>query len=200
MAEAVAAKRYAEALLRLAHDESEKKKFEEDIEFIIQTLNADKRLTKIFTHPRIRRADKLELIDRLWKQHICKTVYNFMRLLIEKRRIYELELILKQYQIEVKRMKGIFIADVHTAVPLDQALSDQLRTRLEALSGLKLEVRNRVKPEIIGGVLVRIGDDVIDWRVSRMLHALNEHMRRDELIGIMDSGPESSRVIDVEKE
>ncbi|HOT77807.1 MAG TPA: F0F1 ATP synthase subunit delta, partial [Candidatus Wallbacteria bacterium] len=59
--------------------------------------------------------------------------------------------------------------------------------------------KNRVKPEIIGGILVRIGDDVIDWRVSRMLNTLNEQMRRDELIGILDSAPEASRVIDVEK-
>lgn len=200
MAEAVAAKRYAEALLRLAHDEGEKKKFEDDIEFIIQTLNADKRLSKIFTHPRIRKAHKLELIDKMWKPHICKTVYNFMRLLIENRRIYELNLILRQYQIEVKRLKGIYLARVQTAFPLDAVQSEELRTRLESLSGLKLEIQNRIKPEIIGGILVRIGDDVIDWRVSRMLHSLNEHMRRDELIGIMDSGPETARVIDVEKE
>ena len=199
MAEAVAAKRYAEALLRLAHGEGETQRFEQDIEFIIQTLKSDARLTKIFTHPRIKRAEKLELIDKLWKEHISKTVYNFMRLLIEKRRIYEIGMILKQYQIEVKRLKGIFMADVQTAFPLEASQSEELKSRLESLSGLKLEIKNRVKPEIIGGILVRIGDDVIDWRVSRMLNTLNEQMRRDELIGILDSAPEASRVIDVEK-
>jgi F-type H+-transporting ATPase subunit delta len=200
VAEAVAAKRYAEALLRLAHGENETEKFEHDIEFIIQTLKADVRLPKIFTHPRIRRAHKLELIDKLWKPYICKTVYNFMRLLIENRRIYELSLILKRYQIEVKKLKGIYLADVHTAFALESAQSEQLRLSLEKLSGLKLEIKNKVKPEIIGGILVRIGDDVIDWRVSRMLNTLNEKLRRDELIGLNDSGPEAARIIDVERQ
>ena len=200
MAEAVAAKRYAEALLRLAHGENEKEKFEHDIEFIIQTLKADVRLSKIFTHPRIKRVHKLELIDKLWKPYICNTVYNFMRLLIENRRIYELNLILKQYQIEVKQLKGIYLADVHTAFALESEQSEQLRLSLEKLSGLKLEIKNKIKPEIIGGILVRIGDDVIDWRVSRMLNTLNEKLRRDELIGLNDSAPEVARVIDVEKQ
>ncbi len=199
MAEAVAARRYAEALLRLAHNEGEQLKFEHDIEFIIQTLKADVRLSKIFTHPRIKRAEKLELIDKLWKPYTSKTVYNFMRLLIEKRRIYELNLILKQYQIEVKKLKGIYIADVQTAFVLENIQCEQLKTCLENLSGLKLEIKNKVKPEIIGGILVRIGDDVIDWRVSRMLNTLNEQMRRDELIGLNDSPPEPARVFDVEK-
>ncbi len=200
MAETVAAKRYAEALLKLAHSGNEKKKFESDIEFIIQTLKADARLSKIFTHPRIKRAHKLELIDKLWKPYVCKTVYNFMRLLIENKRIYELNSILQQYQIEVKKQDGIFLAEVHTAFALESGQSEQLRTTLEKLSGWKLEIKNKVKPEIIGGISVRVGDYVIDWRVSRMLNTLNEKLRRDELIGLTDSPPEPARIIDVEKQ
>jgi len=200
VAETVAAKRYAEALLKLAHSGNEKKKFESDIEFIIQTLKADARLSKIFTHPRIKRAHKLELIDKLWKPYVCKTVYNFMRLLIENKRIYELNSILQQYQIEVKKQDGIFLAEVHTAFALESGQSEQLRTTLEKLSGWKLEIKNKVKPEIIGGISVRVGDYVIDWRVSRMLNTLNEKLRRDELIGLTDSPPEPARIIDVEKQ
>lgn len=200
MAEALAARRYAEALIRLAKDEGERLKFEEDISFIIGTLNLDARFTKILTHPRIKKSDKVELINKLWKPHVTKTVFNFMLLLIEKRRIYEINMILKQYDIEMKRLKGIYLANVQTAYPLDEKESGFLKAQLEKISGLKLEIKNKVRPEIIGGALVRIGDDVIDWRVSRMLNSLNESMRRDELIGIMDGAPEESRVINVEKE
>jgi len=198
VAEAVVAKRYAEALIKLAKDDVERQRFEDDIAFILSTLKQDIRFSKVLNHPRIKKSDKLELIDKVWKPGICRTVYNFMRLLIEKRRIYELDFILKKYRIQMNIIKGIYVVRVHTAMPLEQAESEALRVKLEKMTGHKLEIKNRVHPEIIGGMMVRIGDDVIDWRYSRMLNDLNDLMRRNTLLGIFESDLADGRAEKIE--
>lgn len=199
MAEAVVAKRYAEALISLAKDDAERQRFEDDIEFILSTLAKDPRFSKVLNHPRIKRGDKLSLIEKVWRPHISKTVFNFMRLLIEKHRIYELDFILRQYKIQMNILKGIYTARVYTAVPLEQAESTALKAQLEKITKLRIEIKNRVHPEMIGGAMVRIGDEVIDWRVSRMLNGINENMRRNELLGIFESDLADGRPDDIEK-
>jgi len=184
VAEATVARRYAAALIKLAHNENEVQRFEDDIEFLIGVIKKDARLPKVLNHPRIKKTDKLELIAKIWKPYIHKTVFNFMRLLIEKRRITELDGIYEQYVIEMNKIKGVYVAQIETAVRLESTESDAIRERLEKLTGLKLVVENKVNPNAIGGVLARIGDQVIDWRVSRILSSWNERLRDNSVIGI----------------
>lgn len=184
MAETAVARRYAEALIQLAHNENEVRRFEDDIEFLIGVIKKDERLAKILNHPRIKKADKLALMDTIWKPYVHATVFNFMKLLIKKRRMCELDAIYEQYVIEMNRIKGVYIAQIETAFQLDQKESDAMKERLEKLTGLKLVIENKINPQAIGGVLARIGDQVIDWRVSRILSTWNEKLRDNALIGI----------------
>ncbi|MEZ7893125.1 MAG: ATP synthase F1 subunit delta [Candidatus Wallbacteria bacterium] len=182
MAEEVVASRYAEALIMLAHNENEVQRFEDDIEFIIQTIKLEPRLEKVLFHPFINKAQKLDLIEKIWKEHVHKTVFNFMKLLIDKRRINQLNAIYDEYVVQMNKVKGICIAKVETAVALEAVDAEKLKAQLEKVTALKLLIDNKVNPSIIGGLSVRIGDEVIDWRISRTLETLNEKLRENSLI------------------
>jgi len=184
VAKEVVASRYAEALIKLAHDENEVQRFEDDIEFIIGTIKLEPRLAKVLFHPFVNKVQKIELISKVWKTNIHKTVFNFMKLLIDKRRINELNAIYDEYIVQMNQIKGIYIARVETAVALDALDTEKLKARLEKVTSLKLLINNRVNPAIIGGLSVRIGDEIIDWRISRSLETLNEKLRENALINI----------------
>jgi F-type H+-transporting ATPase subunit delta len=97
-------------------------------------------------------------------------------MLLERRRLSSVPEIFEQYQALVLKEKGIVIADVTTAVPLDAAGEAMIGKQLSELVGKDVEVRTQVDPAIIGGMVARIGDNLIDGSVSNQLRRLHERL------------------------
>lgn len=101
---------------------------------------------------------------------------NFLSLLVRKRRTDLIENIIAEFERLVNDQQGIAIADVTTAVPMDDTMTDLIAQKLSGLVGKKVMVRAAVDPEIIGGVVARIGDKLIDGSVVGRLAALRERL------------------------
>jgi F-type H+-transporting ATPase subunit delta len=101
---------------------------------------------------------------------------NLIRLLLHRERLELLPEIAASYHELLNRARGISVAHVITAVPLDEASRAQLASRLERYVGQKVEMQTSVDPSIIGGVVVRVGDTLLDGSVRGRLEALRRRL------------------------
>ena len=110
------------------------------------------------------------------KEKISANIMNFMLLLVDKRRFVLLEAINDVYQELANKAQGIIIADVTTAFDLKPALAVKLGNKLTAVSGRKVKLRTHLNKDIIGGIIVKIGDNRIDGSVTGRLQSLKAEL------------------------
>ena len=101
---------------------------------------------------------------------------NLLNLLVDKRRAGVLPQVYEEYERLVRSFQNIALATAVTAVPLDAAQQAALERSLEARTGKDIELKTEVDPAVMGGVLVRIGDTVLDGTVRGKLERLREQL------------------------
>jgi F-type H+-transporting ATPase subunit delta len=102
---------------------------------------------------------------------------SFLGLLVDQGRIADLPAIADALAARAAATRQREVAEVRTAVPLDEATLERITSTLEKATGRSLEVRTVVDPAILGGIVARIGDTVIDGSVRRRLESLRETLQ-----------------------
>jgi F-type H+-transporting ATPase subunit delta len=120
-------------------------------------------------------ADKKALLDKAL-ENAQPEAKRLTDLLLERRRLASVPEIAEQFQSLLLQEKGIVVADVTTAVPIDAAGQQMIQKQLSELVGKDVELRTQVDPAIIGGMVARIGDNLIDGSVSNQLRRLHERL------------------------
>lgn len=167
---------YTQALFEIAKAKGLFHETEKDLEKVAQLLRENHELKKILLRPAIPRERKIKLIDSLLSPHLNPLVTNFLRLIVDKRREEMLDFILEGYKPVADLVGGVVRATVQTVVPLSEERLEILRNTLERLSGKKVEVRTEIQPEILGGVVITIGNKVIDGSVRSRLENLRKRL------------------------
>ncbi len=101
---------------------------------------------------------------------------NFIKLLVQRGRLSSLPRIVEIFGEMYNREKGIVIADVTTAVPLDDAHQKEVADKLAKITGKTVQLRLHTDPSILGGIITRIGDELIDASVASRLAQLAERL------------------------
>lgn len=101
---------------------------------------------------------------------------NFVYVLVEHRRTALISEIVVEYQKALYDHQGIAIAEVTTAIPLDEAESAAVTRRLEQLVGKRIILEKRVDPDILGGIVARIGDRLVDGSIAGQLRSLRREL------------------------
>ncbi len=175
MASSAVARRYAAAYFALAQDAGEVDKRRDDLARAVATL-ANQEVLDALGNPRLDVADRvrlaLELVDG-----IGEPARNLVRLLVERNRIAALPGVLEQYDILADRAAGVVRADVTTAVPVSDAQRKAITEALRESFGDKVLVEVHDNPSIIGGLVVRVGDRVIDNSLRTHLQQLQASLR-----------------------
>lgn len=172
----IIAKRYAIAFFKTI----EEKNFEEcfkDFEAFTALYFGYEGLAEILQHPTIHMERKIEMIRSIFGKESQKLVIDFVSLLIKKQRLGLFERITQEIERLYRKKHGIHGIIIKTAVPL---LDDE-RTRLRNILAKKLgriEVREIVDPNILGGLIVQFTDQVIDESIRTRLKQLKELMIR----------------------
>lgn len=173
--QSVIAAPYAEALLKLAHQEGGDKLGDAvltDLTLMNAVMSSSPDFEKILDHPSIPLEEKRKAIVATFKPKVSELSLRLVELLLDKRRMGLLRSIENQYQELMNSYKNIAKADLICAEPLtDKAIAD-IKARLTEHVGKKLDMTVKVDPSLIGGVVLRMGDQVMDGSLRGKLRNL----------------------------
>jgi len=175
MAELVS-NRYASALFEIAFEEQIYEKVKDELNFILQCFENEPQLYQLLKSPLITADEKKDIVSTVFKDRISKEVFNFIRIIIDKGREEYIDAVVKEYRILADAVKNKVEAVAITAVPMDKQDLLKLQVNLSMSSGKNVQLQNVVDPTIIGGVLVRIGNKVIDGTVKSRLANMQEQL------------------------
>jgi F-type H+-transporting ATPase subunit delta len=169
-------KKYAAALFKSAKKENLADSVLENYRLILKILRENPSFKNLLEAPQILDKDKKRFIKNFFEKKISEVLLSFLTLLVDKKRIQYLPDIFPEYEKLVKENKGIVVAKITTAIPLDEPLIQSLKEKLERETQKKIEMEKNVDPGIIGGVLVVLGDKVIDRTIKYQLTQLKERI------------------------
>ncbi|MCH7471476.1 ATP synthase F1 subunit delta [bacterium] len=173
------AKRYASALFLIAQELGRVEEMDGQAK-ILERLYDDAKVKKFFTAPHVSSVTKKRVLDKQFGGKVDKELLNLVKLLIDKRRISQLPGVMRYFDILTDQVKGVEEVTIVSAVPLS---GEQLEAVVEAARRFsaygKLRVITEVAPGVIGGLKVRLGDNlVIDGTISNRLRQMRERMYR----------------------
>jgi F-type H+-transporting ATPase subunit delta len=170
--------RYAAALFELAKEQKQLDQVARDVAAFLAMLEVSADLVRLVRSPVISaqaQARALEAI--LAKAGISGFTGNFLKLIVRNRRLFAVADMLKAFQSLLARERGEVSADVASAHPLSpeqmQVLSDSLKTSI----GKNVQIRTRVDPNLLGGLIVKVGSKMIDSSLRTKLNNLKVAMK-----------------------
>lgn len=172
---------YAETLFALADRHEALDEYGEAIETVARLLEEDPRLRLFLDTPRIDDEDKKAVVRRAFDGALPKLVVNFLLVTIDKRRQRILRDISKQYHRLLDERMGREHVQVSVARPVDDATREMIADKLSAALGKQAIPHVRVRPEIIGGLVVRTGDTIYDGSIRRRIDGLRRRLLAVEL-------------------
>jgi len=170
------AHRYAQAYFDLAQQLGEIPKWRDELARAIETVDTPE-VQRLLSSPRLKRAQRERSVAELL-DGVARPTVNLMRLLVGRNRIGLVHQILDDYNRLADIAAGITRAEVTTAVPVSDDVEEDIRKKLQQKLGSSLEVSVKQDPSIVGGLVVRIGDRVIDNSLRTHLAQLRTAVAR----------------------
>jgi len=169
------ARRYAEAVFDLADEEETFIRWAGDLQ-TIAGFTEEPDVAKILTSARVPRGEKMRLLAAGLQGQVADEAMNLVRLLNDRDKTGLVPDIVEIFREKVDERRGIAHAVVTTAVPLSEDERGAVAARLSALTGKTVDVTPVVDEAIIGGVVARIGDQLIDGSTRTRLVALRRSL------------------------
>ena len=165
------ARRYAEALYRLACEEENVEEIETDYRRVLTEIEGVPDFSRFLIHPLVSRKRKNELIDRSFPQ-VPVYLRNLFYLLIRNGRESYLDLIYKEFLSLRAEEEGVIQVEVATAQHLSEKDRERLSDRLTKVLGGQVTLEERVNSDLLGGVRIEIAGKVIDGTLRAKLGEL----------------------------
>ena len=172
------AKRYAKATFDLAEAENLSEAVLKDLTILKKIIIDNAELNRLISSPTFTSTDQLNVMNEIFKkQNISVLVKNLVNVLIRNRRINLLVSVINAYDLIMKSNSGEIIAEVITAAELKDDQKQEIVSNLKKLTGKEIQIQSKVQPEIIAGIKVKIGSQMIDASVSTKLNNLKILMK-----------------------
>ena len=170
-------KTYGDALFGLAVEDDKVDVLLEEIEQLQKILAENEDFGRLMNHPKIIKEEKIEVAKTVFEGRISGELLGFLTIIISKDRYREIDEILTYFVAKVKEYKGIVIATVTTAVPLKEDPCTEVEKKLLDTTKYKsMEIHYGVDASLIGGMVIRIGDRVVDSSISTKLNELQKDL------------------------
>ncbi|GIW21510.1 MAG: ATP synthase subunit delta [Candidatus Sericytochromatia bacterium] len=176
MKNTVVSSRYTEALFNIAKEKNFVTKIQSDLKLISDTFLDNADLNKFFFNPIVSIDDKKEIIEKLFKNNIDSVTFSFINLLLDKKREGNIFEIKEIFDKMVNNLFSKVIAEVYTAIDIDnnKEIINQLKNKLSSYLDKEVEIKTFVDENILGGVLVKIGDRIIDGTIRTQLENISK--------------------------
>lgn len=170
--------RYAAALFEIAKDDKQFAQVESDVKTFQGMLDASEDLRRLVRSPVISAENQATALTALLqKAQISGLTANFLRVIARNRRLFAVADMLKNFRALLARERGEVTADVASAHPLSAEQMSTLKDTLKAQVGKDVQINTRVDPNLLGGLVVKVGSRMIDSSLRTKLNNLKVAMK-----------------------
>lgn len=175
-------KTYGDALFDLSVEENCVDAMMQEVLAVRKAFADNPELAQILRNPDIGKEEKLNLVERVFKGRVSDNLTGFLRIVVNKQRYGELDAILDYFVAKVKEYKKIGMAQVTSPIELSDEWKARIKEKLLATTGyVEMEMTYAVDPALIGGLVIRIGDTVVDSSIRSKLTDIVRKLQRTSL-------------------
>lgn len=149
-----------------------------DLQLVRQTIQESRELRTLMEHPLVRIDDKKQIAKQLFEARVQPITFNFLQLLLDKRRFMAIDAIATRFHQMLAAQKRQVGVKLTTAVSMESGEIESLRKDLERQWQRDVVLEAKVDPEILGGAVLQIGDQVVDGSIRARLEALKANLVR----------------------
>ena len=173
---------YGDALFELAVETGKVDDFLQEAEGVIEVVKTNDGFSQMMNHPKINKEEKLQIIDEIFKGRVSGEMVGLLRMLEEKDHIKDTEDVLKYFIERVYDYKKIGRAFISTPFELTDAQKKDVEKRLlETTAYSSFVMDYTVDPELIGGMVIRIKDRVVDSSIKTQISILTHELSNIQL-------------------
>ena len=171
-----------DAVFALALEENHLDEILDDVTAAVQALNENPDLSRLMNHPKIDKEEKVKLIEDIFKGQVSDELVGLMRMIVEKDHYKEMMNVFTYFIDRVKEYKNIGTAYVTSAVELTDEQKAAVEKRLlETTKYVEFEMHYDVDAGLIGGMVIRIKDRVVDSSIKTKLYDLTRELSKIQL-------------------
>lgn len=168
--------RYANAFISIGIEKKILEKLFQDFLLIKNTFKNSKELKAVLKNPTVREEKKIAILTVLFNEKIQNETQDFLVFMVTKRRETFIEMVATEFINIYNEKMGLIEAEVYSAVKLDNNQISVLSSKVEKLTGKKINLNPKIKEELIGGFLLKIQDTVYDASIKRQLELLKNQL------------------------
>ena len=169
---------YAQALFDVCVEENKVDEFFDEVRFVNEAIKNNESFFDILKTPRINITEKKKIIDDVFGGRLTNEIINFIKILIDKRRIAYIIEIADEFEGMVYSYKGIVKAKAYSSICLSNEQIKKLERKLSEQSKKTVEIENIVDESLLGGIMIKFNDKVIDDTLKGKLERLGNNLNR----------------------
>ena len=168
---------YSRALFQAAQEQDKLDVVREQVGAFADALDAQRDLAVFFFSPYFSTEEKKDGLGRVL-DGADETVRNFLELLIEKHRMPAIYRIRRAYDALWEEANRLLPVEVTSAIALEPNTVEQIGQRIGERTGRRVQLESKVDPDILGGIVVRVGDRILDASIANRLESLRKQVAR----------------------
>jgi F-type H+-transporting ATPase subunit delta len=166
---------YARSLFEVAREHAKLDELREQLGQFADALDSNRRLAVFFFSPYFSTQEKQDALERIL-DGADEIFLNFLKLLIENHRMPVIFRTREQFEHLWERENKLLPVDITSAIELDQATTESLGRRIGERAGRKVRLAANVDPDILGGIVLRVGNSILDASIRNRLEQLRRHV------------------------
>jgi F-type H+-transporting ATPase subunit delta len=166
---------YARSLFEVAREEGKLDELREQLGQFADALDQNRELAVFFFSTYFSSKEKQDGLERLL-DGAEKTFLNFLKLLIENHRMPVIFRTRQQFERMWERENQLLPVDITSAIELDQETTENLGRTIGERAGRKVRLAAHVDPDILGGIVLRVGNSILDASIRNRLEQLRRHV------------------------
>ena len=169
---------YASSLFEVAKELDKIESIFEELNFISDKFSEDKDFYQFFTSEKVGKEERKEVIENIYGGKINDELLNFLKILIDKNRTSSIFDIKNVYANLLDQQRNVKRVVIESVVELTDEHKTKLIHKLTKLTGSEIILTNNIKPEILGGVIMRVDNEIIDASVLSKLNNIQNSVSK----------------------
>ena len=170
------ARMYGGSLYDLAAEEGLETRILDELDEAAKLIRDDPEYLRLLSTPSIPKKERCALLDEAFRGQVHLYVLNFLKILCENGTLRELPGCARAYRIRYNAAHGILEATAITAIAMTAAQTEQLRQKLETITGKKIDLATKIDPSVLGGIRLDIEGTELDGTVQNRLATLRRNI------------------------